>query len=112
MKRIETIGDFDVVITIPSQSEESEQKRRDAYAHGKKAPQVRWILQRLNELFGGRARSSWFAGDVPAHKDGNITWEDGDGWTVVDVGGGRGDLTVNIAKYMSKVKVEMVSVMI
>lgn len=65
-----------VPINIPADSHNEPSSRgpqtRGEYAHGKKAPQIRWILDRLRKF--------------PAFKH------------VLDVGGGRGDLALLIAQ--------------
>lgn len=153
---------------------DDEQQRRDAYAHGKKAPQIAWMLQRLRELTGsvpkclrpppidpsisrsfpsccvrstqkchapslrdqirshtphsgaaygfrrlsGRPPRSvthsqgpprpewmreagWVGGETATESDsgeeGSGSSACGDFWAAVDVGGGRGDLALNIA---------------
>lgn len=60
---------------------------RGEYMHGKKEPQVRWVLERLRALV-----------DPGACKSGGSL----EGLHVLDIGGGRGDLAVAIAKEMKR----------
>ena len=87
-----------VSVSLPEALEGSELERRKAYAHGKKAPQVRWFLRRLEELVEGRFREQW-KGSEPVSRGGGCGGG-GRGLTVLDVGGGRGDLAVNICRHM------------
>lgn len=93
-----------VTVSMPSLLQGGELARRKAYAHGKKAPQVRWFLERMRELVEGRHATLWggstserAAGSSPSP---GLTVLPSPGLTVLDVGGGRGDLAVNIGRHM------------
>ena len=49
-------------------------------------------------------------GDVGVGVEEAVGAEEGEGWVVVDIGGGRGDLAVNIARLLPQVEVHMVDV--
>ena len=79
---------IEVSVIVPELEDEAERRRREEYAHGKKVPQIEWMIQRLRALLGTCVLSQ--GGGV--------------GLTVVDVGGGRGDLAVNICRHLPAVE--------
>ena len=117
-----------VEVSMPAvKMEETEQQRREKYSHGKKEPQVRWYVHRLRALMafsrGGsaapavwpyaHAASSADAGAPPASRrpeEEHESEEDGEGWVVVDIGGGRGDLAINLARLLPALKVHVVEI--
>ena len=111
----------------PVKMEETEQQRREKYSHGKKEPQVRWYVHRLRALMalsrgGSAAPSAWPYAHAPSSADASAqtatrrpeeekeSEENGEGWVVVDIGGGRGDLAVNLARLLPAVKVHVVEI--
>lgn len=111
----------------PVKMEETEQQRREKYSHGKKEPQVRWYVHRLRALMalsrgGSAAPSAWPYAHAPSSADAGAqpatrrpeeekeSEENGEGWVVVDIGGGRGDLAVNLARLLPAVKVHVVEI--
>lgn len=63
-----------------------DQERRMEYIRSKKQPQISWFVQRIFEIYG-----SW---DVPL--------------TILDVGGGRGDLSKGLAEHFCAAKITVV----
>ena len=113
----------DIVVSLPdlTQVEEAEeqQRRREAYAHGKKEPQIAWFLQRLRSLMRfTRASihtlrdadvSPWYStGDVDCRDADGISDELGSGWVALDIGGGRGDLAINLVRSVPNLRVHMI----
>ena len=118
-----------VQTSIPDKAklEDSVQQRREKYSHGKKEPQVRWYVHRLRALMGfyresaDTGPSAWPFGDASAPDAGTEAAERrpeeapesaemGEGWVVVDIGGGRGDLAINVARLLPAVKVHVLEI--
>ena len=115
----------DIVVSLPdltlTAATEAEQRRREAYAHGKKEPQIAWFLGRLASLMRfTRARghqpghpdvSPWcFAGDSDQRGDTGRGEETGEGWVAIDIGGGRGDLAINLVRAVPHLRMHMMDV--
>jgi hypothetical protein len=112
----------DIVVSLPdlTQVEEAEeQRRREAYAHGKKEPQIAWFLQRLRSLMRFTRTSihtlrdadisPWYwTDDVDCRDADAISDELGSGWVALDIGGGRGDLAINLVRCVPNLRVHMI----
>ena len=56
---------------------------------------------------GRRSGSDLGNGEVSTEDSADDSAETGQGWVIVDIGGGRGDLAINLARLLPEVEVDM-----